>query len=246
MSPETVRGIVLRSVKYSEHDRMLTVFTLEKGKISVCAKGARSVKSRLLSVSQPFALSEIVLGGSRGSYISSAVLLNGFFGLQSDILKVSCATYMCQLIESLTEEDAPDGKLFRLLYWSLAELEKSGEHLSPLMACAFALKLMGISGMAPHLDGCIRCGERKDYYRFDYSEGGLVCTDCAEAPDMPALKRSEAERLRDLLYEDITALGSLDVPDAAVMKHLLRTVNDYVVYMSGRSIRSIDMLYSLM
>ena len=107
MSPETVRGIVLRSVKYSEHDRMLTVFTLEKGKISVCAKGARSVKSKLLSVSQPFALSEIVPGGSRGSYISSAVLLNGFFGLQSDILKVSSATYMCQLIESLTEEDAP-------------------------------------------------------------------------------------------------------------------------------------------
>ena len=225
---------------------MLTVFSLEKGRMSLCAKGARSVKSQLLGVSQPFALSEIVTGGSRGNYISSAQLLNGFFGLQSDILRVSAATYMCQLIETVTEEDAPDENLFRLLCWSLAVLEKSEAHLSPLMACAFALKLMGVSGMAPRLEGCIRCGEEKDYYRFDYAEGGLVCTDCEGGTDMPALKASEAGRLRDMLYTDIKKLGELPVPDAALMKHLLRTVNDYVIYMSGRSIRSFDMLFSLL
>ncbi|MBO4360472.1 MAG: DNA repair protein RecO [Eubacteriaceae bacterium] len=246
MSRDKIRGIVLRSVKYAEHDRMLTVFSLEKGKLSVCAKGARSAKSQLLAVSQPFALSEIVLGGSRGSYISSARLMNGFFGLQSDILKVSAAAYMCQLIEVMTEDESADENLFRLLYWSLATLENASEHLSPLMACCFALKLMGISGMAPRLECCMRCGEHREYYRFDYSEGGLVCTDCAGPSDMPALKASEAMRLLDMLYWDIKSLPDMDIPDAELMKHLLRTVNDYVIYMSGRSIRSFDMLFSLL
>ena len=246
MPQEKLRAIVLRSTKYSEHDRMLTLFSLEKGKLSACAKGAQSAKSRLLAASQPFTVSEFVLTGKRAGYVGSAELIMRFPGIEKDILPLSAASYACQLTELLTEEDAPEEAIFRLVYYTLRELDKSAPESSPLIAAAFALKLMGLSGMAPRLDGCISCGKEKSHYRFDYSEGGLVCTECTDRADLPALSASEASRMRDLLYMNITELGKMPLPAASETRHLVKTVNDYVIYMSGRSARSFDMLLSLL
>lgn len=246
MPNSTYRAIVLRSVRYGEHDRMLTLFTYEKGKISASAKGAQSAKSRFLALSQPFTVSELVLSESKSRYLSSGELLNGFFGIGRDIMKVSAATYICQLTEQLMLDEEPDESVFRLLYFSLGLIEKSDETRSAMLAMAFALKLMGLSGMAPALDGCTECGEEKDFYRFDYREGGLLCDMCAKDTDMPVLRRSEAALLKDLLYMNMNELNGIPLPDAATVKYLFRTVNNYIIYMSGQSAKSFEMFSSLL
>lgn len=246
MPNSTYRAIVLRSVRYGEHDRMLTLFTYEKGKISASAKGAQSAKSRFLAISQPFAVSEMVLSESKSRYLSSGELLNGFFGIGRDIMKVSAATYICQLTEILMEEEAPDESVFRLLYFSLGLIEKSDEAHAVMLSIAFALKLMGLSGMAPSLDCCTECGAVTEFYRFDYKEGGLVCDLCAKDTTTPVLRHSEADLLKDLLYMNMQDLTGLPLPDAATQKHLFKTVNNYIIYMSGQSAKSFEMFYTLL
>lgn len=245
MSENTYKGIVLRTVKYGEHDKMLTVFTLEKGKLSAVAKGAQNTKSKFLASAQPFALSEFVLSERSIPYVSSSELIKGFFGLQKDISVLSAASYILQLTDILFEEEAEEPVAFRLLYFTLAKLENATVDYALLIATAFALKLMGVSGFAPVLECCLECMEEFDKYYFDYGEGGLICSECNQNPSLPMITINESEYLKDLLYTDITKLDSLQKPDKSTQKYLFKVINNYVVYTIGKNIKSFEMLYSL-
>ncbi len=245
MSDNTYKGIVLRAVKYGEHDKMLTIFTLEKGKISAVAKGAQNTKSKFLASAQPFALSEFVLSERKVPYVSSAELIKGFFDLKKDISILSAASYILQLTDVIFEEEAEDDMAFRLIYFTLCKLESSPIEYSLVIASAFALKLMGISGFAPILECCIECMNECSEYFFHYGEGGLICSNCINDKSMPIVTLGEAEYLKDLLYTDITKLDSLPVIDKSNQKYLFKIINNYVVYTIGKNIKSFDMLYSL-
>ena len=248
MGKEKFEAFVLRAVKYSEHDKMLTLFTKQNGKISAVAKGAQSSKSKYIASSQLFCLSEFILSTSiKMPYVASAEVIKGFYGLNKDIERLTAASYCAELINALYEEEVEDQIIFNLLYHTLNLLEKSDVAYANIIVITFILKFMGVSGMYPILDRCAMCENKARSYHFDFDAGGIICPECKTDSNviMPKVTAKEADFLNALLYIDITKLTTILLPDIKTQKYLLKTINDYLIYAYGKKIKSFDLLYSL-
>lgn len=175
------RGIILRATDIRESDRMLTLFSVEKGKLSVYARGARKPKSRFLSASQVFCHGEYLLHRRQGLLIlTQADVIETFYPISADMLRYAHAAYACDLAAEIVNENEPNPALFTLLLQALyhyAYHQADPAQISRI----FGLKLMDIAGYRPALDACLFCGKEGQPLRFDPSEGGVICPQCRSA-----------------------------------------------------------------
>ncbi len=176
----TVKGVVLKETAYGEGDKVLTVLVENMGKIQVWAKGARRVKSVLLSASHPFTYSEFTLVQKRGSYYcNSASVIESHFKLRSDLERLSLAGYFADVVCHVVQENQPDNEILKLFLNSLYLLTYSQKTQAHIKA-VFELRLMAEAGFTPELHSCIRCGTSENALTaFDMS-GGMLCCRCAE------------------------------------------------------------------
>ena len=107
-------GIVTKYVNYKENDRILTVFTPDRGRIDVKARGCRRVKSPLASVAQIFTYAEFELYLSHDKYVVNNASVNeSFFPIREDIERYAVGSSMLQLCHDAVQEDEPSENLFR-------------------------------------------------------------------------------------------------------------------------------------
>lgn len=180
---DKIRAIVLRATDIRESDRMLTLFSMEKGRLSVYARGARKQKSRFLSASQVFCHGEYLLHQRGGLLIlGQADVIETFYPISGDILRYAYAAYACDLAAELVNEHEPNPELYSLLLNALyhyAYHQADPAHISRI----YGLKLMDIAGFRPELSACLHCGKVGQPLRFDPLEGGVVCPECRAAWD---------------------------------------------------------------
>lgn len=174
---KTVKGLVLREVKYKEADRILTVLT-EEGKLTVKAPGALRKTSKFGAATQQLTFSELTLYARMGHWqVREGTVLEGFEGLRTDLEKLSLGVYFAQVLEAVADEDASGPELLQLGLNSLYALSSGlGEH--GLIKAVFELRLSCLAGYAPELGGCMQCGEDEGELYFDVQRGGLVCSRC--------------------------------------------------------------------
>lgn len=246
MEKHKFRALVLRSVKYGDHDRMLTLFTHSDGKISAVAKGAMSLKCQYAASVQLFALSEFVLGTSpKGVYVCSADLLRPFEGIGRDYERLAAASYMCELVDLLYRDGINEEIAFNLLYYGLDIAEKADKSAMLLAALAVALKLTGICGICPQLAKCLLCGAVDNKYVFDYARGGAVCPSCMDINDFPMITKTEADFMNALVCVDIRQIVKMQLPDREELISLIKYINDYIRYNIGRAPKSAGQLYAI-
>lgn len=172
------KGIVLGRNFYGEKDAIITILTEDYGVLSASAKGIKSMKSKLASGCSLFSYSDFLLSESNGRYIvTSAVLLDGFYGLSANIERLSFATYAAEAaqISSPAPEDAK--AIIPLLLNTFYLFANSQKDLR-LIKCVFELRLLCALGYAPELDGCVECGSTDEICFFSVSSGGAVCRSC--------------------------------------------------------------------
>ncbi len=190
------RGIALSRTFVGEKDAIIKILTEEAGVISASAKGIKSMKSKLASGCSLFSLSDFLLTESNGRYIvTSAVLCEGFYGLSSNIERLSYATYVAEVAGSIspTPEDAK--AIIPLLLNTFYLLANSSKDLR-LIKCVYELKLLCLLGYAPELEGCVSCGESHELCFFSASEGGAVCRSCGAVPDVQLISPDTLLALR--------------------------------------------------
>lgn len=198
-----VEGIILRSRDLGEADRLLTVYSLEEGKLGAVARGARRPGSRLAASVQPFACARLLLWrGKHLDVVTQTQLRQSFPRLRSDLGGVAAASLLAELVDSFTQERDPAPSLFALLRGTLAALDESvGEPGRSLEGAtyAFILGLLALAGFAPRLTRCVHCGEEPGPAGcyFDAPAGGVVCARCRA--DDRVLRLSETSR-RVLLH----------------------------------------------
>ena len=118
-------GLVLREVEYKDADKLLTVLTRDRGKLTVRARGVRSRSSRLKSGCQLLAYSEFTLFENRNSLVvDEAVAQELFLPLRQDIERLALASYFAQVAEVLSREEDPDEALLSLTLNALASLSR--------------------------------------------------------------------------------------------------------------------------
>ncbi|MBJ6752515.1 DNA repair protein RecO [Geomonas anaerohicana] len=150
MKNTEAEGIVLRLTDFGEADRIVTLFTLEQGKLQGVARGAKRSKKRFAGALEPFAHLKLQLHlGTSLPTLSSADIVGIFPGIRADLARIGCAAYACELVERLTPEDEPNPRLFRLLYCYLERLNDAPA--SPSDRRFFAVNLLKILGYQPEL-----------------------------------------------------------------------------------------------
>ena len=141
-----LRGLVLRETETKESDKILTLLTAERGKVSVIARGARRKACKFAACAQSLAYSEWTLY-QRGqwAYASEGTTIELFQGLRRDLEAMALGFYFAELTEAVTAEEVPADELLRHLLNGLYAL--SALHRPPLLVkAAFELRLLCLAG----------------------------------------------------------------------------------------------------
>ncbi|MFL5273263.1 MAG: DNA repair protein RecO, partial [Anaeromyxobacteraceae bacterium] len=171
-------AIVLRTVDYGESDRIVTLLSRERGKVSAFARGARASRRRFGGALEPFTVLAAEAKERRGGdllALESVAVVRGFGGIRTDLARIACASYACELVRELVREGEPHDELFALLEAYLARLDAGPAIPSALRAVELAA-LAG-AGLMPRLDACARCGGALDASgraSFDLAQGGAL------------------------------------------------------------------------
>lgn len=180
---KTTKALVLREVKYKEADRILTILTEDEGKQTAKAPGALRKTSKFGAATQFLMWSELTLFGNRGHWsVREGSVIEGFEGLRTDLESLAIGSYIAQVLETVSDEDAPDPQVLQLGLNSLYALSRQLCEKEQVKA-AFELRLMCLAGFAPELERCVVCGSRREGMRFSPPQGGLVCPNCGRYAD---------------------------------------------------------------
>lgn len=183
-------GIVLRSYKLGEADKILRILTRDNGKISAVGKGVRKTKSKFGARLEPFTcLKLLIRKGKTLDIVSQAEIESSYHELRESLDLFVCASAMAELVDGVLVEHQKDRELFDLLdkYFSL--LRDSPEKAAVIQA-VFEFEVMGRAGYELHTGSCALCskveGSRCSY--FSIRNGGLVCDGCRKAKSSQAGK----------------------------------------------------------
>ncbi|MDE0654137.1 MAG: DNA repair protein RecO [bacterium] len=178
--PYRDRAVVLRTYRLGEADRIIVLLGRDHGKIRGVAKGVRRTRSRFGSRLEPAGHVDISLWRGRGELdtitgADSAEGIEQFTALREDLALFGRAMAMLEAVDRLTLERTPAPDLYDRLVRGLQSLVT---HSSPLSVGAFLWRLAQLEGVAPHVDGCVHCGEVADLVALDVAHGGLTCRPC--------------------------------------------------------------------
>lgn len=200
--------VVLRTHKLGEADRILTLLSRRHGKIRAVAKGVRRTSSRFGARLEPFMVADVQLYVGRSLDIVQQAESLGAYGADIAVHydRYTSAHAMVEAADRLNEAEATLQQ-YLLLVGGLRALAR-GDHGPRQILDSYLLRAMALSGWAPALEECARCGRPGPHDMFVAQLGGLVCADCAPAGSA-LIAAPAAELLRALMA------GEWDVVDAA-------------------------------
>jgi DNA repair protein RecO (recombination protein O) len=224
------KGIVLRSIRYGEADRILDLYTWDAGLVSAIAKGIRRTKSRFGARLEPLSCVDFVAYHGRTlDTVTQAEVLRSFRGVREDLARFEVAAGMVGSVRALSGGDEADRRVFNLLYNSLDALEERDAGFEAVEA-AFGLKLSILAGYAPQLDACLSCEANLDQLAeplyFAPNLGGVLCSECrSQTGDSFPLPPGTLERLKVLIEQPIREAPT----EGGLAEAVLRVVRTHVV-----------------
>src|ERR1700680_941403 len=218
-------------MRYGEADRILHLYTSDRGRVSAIAKGVRRTRSRFGGRLEPFFRLRIELHEGRGELltVTGAQTVDGHAHLRGNAHALDAAARACDAVGRLFETSEPHPGVFNLLCRELALLdEQAGGARAPRGwggALAFRLKLLLAAGLAPQLAACASCGEREHLVGFSGAAGGVVCGAC-EAASFPLgeeaycfMTEALARPLMEAPEAPDPALGQVERAISATLEH---------------------------
>lgn len=171
--------VILRTHKLGEADRILTMLSRRHGKIRAVAKGVRRTSSRFGARLEPFMVADVQLYAGRNLDIVQQAESLGSYGadIAGDYDRFTAASAMVETADRLNEAEATPQQ-YLLLVGGLRSLSR-GEHEARSTLDSYLLRAMALSGWAPSLGECARCGAPAPHQTFVAQMGGMVCRDCA-------------------------------------------------------------------
>lgn len=234
-------GVVLRTAKLGEADRIITMLTRDHGKIRAVAKGVRRVKSRFGARLEPFMRVDVLVATGRAlDVISQAESISAYAAtICVDYESYGVANVIVETADKIVNAQGERSQAqYMLLRGALNALAK---HLHPAKAIgeSYVMRAMMTAGWAPRLESCVVCGRRFDGHEnmyFSIAGGGVMCA-ADRTPDAKRFDSGQMARLAALLE------GNWDVLDHAQEDpHVTRIVEEWGEYYLERPIRSLRLL----
>ena len=248
MSPREVRSyraqaVVLGHIEYGEADRILKLYTYEKGKITAIAKGVRKIRSRKSGHLEPFTRVNLFLAKGRGmDIITQAETVDAYFGLREDLRRVGFAAYVVELLDRFTYEEGPNAGLFRLLTQTLSRLETL-DNLETVVHY-YEVRLLDLLGFRPQLLECVDCGKpiQEESQFFSPLVGGVACPHCGRGREEAwPVQKDTLRYLRHLQRSNWAQVAALQIPER-IETALGDLTQRYFTYLLERKLNTPDFI----
>lgn len=229
-------GIVLRTHKLGEADRIVSVLTKGHGKVRAVAKGVRKTKSRFGGRLEPPTHLQLLFYEGRGELdiITQVETIDHFRAIRDDLDRLTRAVSMLEAADQLGLEGEPNPALYQMLLGALRAL---GGHSGPLVVPAFFLKVLALEGFRPMVDECVECGDPNGLVAFDLEAGG---TRCADHRAGQALSSGALALLQDILGGRLGA--ALNEAPSAVTAEVDHLATRALEHHLERRLRSLTLL----
>jgi DNA repair protein RecO (recombination protein O) len=210
-----VNGMILKHRPVGEYDFTVSILTMERGKISAFARGARKPGGKLSGNVEPFCYGSFVLYEGRSPYnIIEADIINYFEPFRRDLEATCYGTYLLELADYYATENSDERDLLKLLYLSLTAFTKDAFD-KRLVRCVFELRALVIDGQYPgfpegrgYSDACrlamqhIESADLKNLFTFKLSEEALN--------ELVEITRIYRDRFVDRQLKSLEMLGALE------------------------------------
>lgn len=169
------QGIVLRTYKLGEADRIVSFMTERHGKVRAVAKGVRKTKSKFgARLEPPTHVALQLYEGRELDIVTQAESIDHFRAIREDLDRLTRAVTMLEAVDQLSLEREPNPELYRML---LGGLKAIADRNSALLVAGFHWKLLALEGFRPVVEHCAACEREDGLVAFDPDVGGLLCTD---------------------------------------------------------------------
>lgn len=231
------QGVVLRTHKLGETDRIVSLITEGRGKVRAVAKGVRKPGSRFGARLEPAGHVALQLYEGRNlDTVTQAESLGSTRGLREDLDSLTSALLILEATDQVAQEREPSPALYRMVVGALATLAGG---FSPMVAPAFLWKLVSLEGFRPDLERCLVCGATEGLVALVPEAGGAACVPCApQRPDDATAGALDLVRL--VLGGGLNA--ALETPDGPVVAEVERLALRAVEFHFERRLRSAALL----
>ncbi len=208
---EKVEGIILNEKSYGETSKIINLFTKEHGIIGLMAKGAKTMKSPLRSVTGKLTYGSfyIVYKQDKLSTLTNVDVINYFKEIKMDIDKISYASFLLELAEQVYRHNNNEA-IYQLLIDALLKIEEGYDPM--IITNMIELKYLDYLGVMPVLDGCCKCGSKTNITTLSSSLGGYLCRNCQTMHEHMNDPKT-IKLIRMFYYVDISKIEKLEIKD---------------------------------
>lgn len=227
-----VNALMLRAVDYLENDKILTLLTAERGKLTAGIKGVKKAGAKLKFAAQPFCFAEYILAERGGRYtVTQASECESFYELRTDINKFYAACAVCEAAIALTYEGDTSGEIFSDCVRTLSTMCASDEGLTLI---GFLLSVLRKTGYGISLENCPVCGAsltQAEKMRFNMDTGSFCCWDCGTGVGVSGVTYSVLRAADGHPDGEITDDGK---------KRALKLLREYLAYKTDAKLNSLQ------
>lgn len=242
-------ALILRRRDYREADRILTVFTPQRGKQEFIAKGIRKTNSRKAGHLELYSHSALMLAeGRTWDVVTEASIVESYRHIRDDLDRISQAGYLCELIDAFSETDDENPALWDLGLLAMRALNGDwGECPGPMLLRWFVLHLLSVAGFQPQFHNCVGCDAplQPVVNRLDLMAGGVLCPNCAPVHDQAETIDPDVLKVMRFLQSNPwseCARLTLRPPVASRIDNILHR---YLLQILERHLRSTDFMRRL-
>ena len=241
-----ITGIVIKNINTGESDKVVTLLTDTNGRVQAYARSSRRAGGNLAASCQFLCYSEFVLFEGRNMYsINSASIIEPFYEIGQDIVRLTYAAHMCELISDIVQEEQPSLEIMRLFLNTLHIMAKTNR-APALINEIFELKLLELAGFTPYPGNCSACGkELSEKACFIERECGLVCHECGiRTGEGSALSIGTLRALTHISGDGASGLFSFEV-SGTVLKELETISDAFLRQYMEKQYKRLDILKTL-
>ncbi|MGI5939200.1 MAG: DNA repair protein RecO [Thermoleophilia bacterium] len=215
----TTEALVIGSMRYREADRIVTLYTKDRGRVGAVAKGVRRTRSKVGGRLEPYSLVQASLHCGRGLYTVCGVeTLRTFQGVRDELFRMEEGARLLGAVRHLFPAEEGSPPAFNLLVRGVARLAEAHDAaMAAAVVLAVRLKLLVLLGYAPETTCCAVCGSEEAAHGFSPRMGGVVCEVCAVSGSLSCVPLSSGvlATLRTLMEGPLGRLQYLDLDDRA-------------------------------
>jgi len=236
-------AVVLRSFRLGEADRVLHLYTLERGRVGAVAKGIRRTKSRFGARLEPLSHVSVMLHQGSGELqtVTGVDLVSSHRAAREEPYRLGVGLVGAEAMLRLFTEEEGNRRAFDALVRFLDVLDgwtarASRAALDPL-ALAFQLKLLWLSGYLPHLGSCVECGSEGPVVGYSPRAGGAVCRTCAT--DALTLSPPGIAAIDGLLRRPLAEAGTVALTERSA-REALSVITAWYEFHGGFRLRTLS------